>query len=69
MWADKESRRSLTGRAFTYINLEVQLDLGVSAGVVMYGLVTAIHYSTNRTPGSGVADGFLAAAKLARLLD
>jgi hypothetical protein len=68
VWADKESRRSLTGRAFTYINLEVQLDLGVLAGVVMYGMVTAIHYSTNRTPGSDVADEFLVAAKLARLL-
>ena len=69
MWADKESRLSLTGRTLTYINLEVQLDLGVMAGLVMYGLVTAIHYSTNRTPGSGVASGFLAAAKLAHLLD
>ena len=68
MWADKESRRSLTGRAFTYINLEVQLDLGVLAGVVMYGLVTAIHYSTNRTPGSSVVVGFVAFAKLARLV-
>ena len=69
MWADKESRRSLTGRAFTYINLEVQLDLGVLAGVVMYGLVTAIHYSTNRTLGSDVENRFLAAAKLAHLLN
>ncbi|MBA2750348.1 MAG: hypothetical protein H0U45_16860 [Tatlockia sp.] len=38
LWAGKESRLSLTGRACTYINLGVQLDLGVLAGVVMYGL-------------------------------
>jgi hypothetical protein len=37
-WADKESHLSLAGRAFTFIYLEVQLDLGVLVGVVIYGL-------------------------------
>lgn len=39
----------MTGRVCTYISLEVQLDLGVLAGVLMYGLDTAIQHSTNRT--------------------
>ncbi len=49
--ADKESRLSLTGRTFTYINLEVQPLITViccKVGVLMYGLVTVIQHSTNR---------------------
>ena len=48
----KESRLSLTGRAFTYINLEVQPMMTViccQAGMLMYGLITVIQHPTNRT--------------------
>ena len=46
MWADKESRLNLADRTFTYINLRVQ-PKGV--GLAIYGLITVIPQSTNRT--------------------
>ena len=55
--ADRESRLNLAGRAFTYIILRVQLDLGVLAGMLMYGLITAIQHSTNRTTLAFVESG------------
>ena len=55
MWADKESSLSLRDRTFTYISLEVQLDLGVVVGSIMYGLDTAIYATTNRTNSPCVA--------------
>src|SRR5919199_4700704 len=43
VWADKESRLSLTGRAFTCIRLGVQSTLSQLIGVFIYGLITVIH--------------------------
>ncbi len=47
--SDKESRLSLTGRACTYINLEVRLDLGVFGWISYVRAFTVIQHSTNRT--------------------
>ncbi|MEG5061982.1 hypothetical protein QUB60_29920, partial [Microcoleus sp. A2-C5] len=47
-WADRESRLSLTGETCTHIMSGVQLDLGVLAGRVIYGL-DRDSSATNRT--------------------
>jgi hypothetical protein len=50
VWADKESHLSLVGRTFTCIPLRVQPFLFLNwAGVIIYGLITEIHHTTNRT--------------------
>ena len=55
--ADQESLLNLKGRACTDIKREVQLDLGVLAGVIMDGLDTVFRHSTNRTRSIVLCDG------------
>ncbi|MBM0744638.1 hypothetical protein JOY44_24035 [Phormidium sp. CLA17] len=51
VWADKESYLSLVGRTCTCIRPRVQPSLLLDlVGEVIYGLVTVIHLTTNRTP-------------------
>ncbi|MBD2197204.1 MULTISPECIES: hypothetical protein [Calothrix] len=53
VWADKESQLSLLGGAFIRIRPRVQPLVTViccRVGVIMCGLITAIHHTTNRTP-------------------